>query len=86
MSWNSIPRSTRTRLRLACFKRDGYLCQLRYPGICTVRAEQADHIRDRAIYGDGLDNLQATCTPCNLHKGKPGRTDKAHRPPAGAWW
>jgi 5-methylcytosine-specific restriction endonuclease McrA len=86
MSWGEIPRSVRTALRLAVFARDDYLCQLRYPGICTTVATQADHVRDRAIYGDNLDNLQGACRPCNLHKGKPSGVNPPAPRVEGAWW
>lgn len=86
MSWNDLNPRVRRRLRLAVFARDGWICQLRYEGICTHGAEVADHKRDRAVYGDGLDNLQAACAACNGHKGKPGRLDPPYEAPPGAWW
>lgn len=87
VSWGNLNPRVRARLRLAVFERDGWVCRLRYPGICTHTAEVADHVRDRELYGDGLDNLQAACAACNGHKGKPGRSvDPPHVPPRGAWW
>lgn len=86
MSWGDLPGSIRRRLRIQVFRRDGYLCQLRYPGICTLTAEVADHVRDRALYGDGLDNLQAACAACNGHKGQPKAQDPKHQQHPGAWF
>lgn len=87
MSWAAIPKRARAALRLAVFTRDQGICQLRYEGICTHVATEADHVKARETHGDGLDNLQAACRPCNGHKGKPDRaTDPAHDTPSGAWW
>lgn len=86
MSWAGLSQRKRAALRLAVFERDGYLCRLRYEGICTHTAEVADHIRPRETHGDGLDNLQAACAACNGRKGKPGSHDPAHEVPRGAWW
>ncbi len=85
-SWSAVPRRLRAARRLAVFARDEGLCQLRYPGVCTILAECADHIRDRETHGDDLDNLQAACNPCNLKKGKPKPADPKHEPAQGAWW
>ncbi len=86
MSWGDIPRAARSALRLAVFARDNGTCQLRYEGVCTIVATEADHVRDRATWGDGLDNLQAACRPCNQRKGKPGGADPAPGRVKGAWW
>lgn len=86
MSWSNLPLSRRRALRLAVFARDRHLCQLAYPGICTMVATVADHVRPRETHGDGLDNLQAACAPCNGHKGRPGSRDPGPEPVAGAWW
>jgi 5-methylcytosine-specific restriction endonuclease McrA len=82
MSWSSLPGRTRARLRLACLQRDGYRCQLKLEG-CTTIATTADHIVDRAVAGDGLDNLRAACAWCNGSRGKPGRHDP--EPRSGGW-
>ncbi len=84
-SWSELPSRVRRRLRLAVFARDGYRCQLGLEG-CTIAAEAADHIHDRATHGDGMDNLQAACNSCNLKKGKPSAQDPKHQPAQGAWW
>lgn len=71
MSWASVPPRLRARLRAAVLERDGHRCQLRIPGVCITVADCADHIRPREVAGDGLENLQAACTPCNQAKGDP---------------
>lgn len=91
MSWGGSNRTgglsgaQRARLRRAVLERDGYVCQIRIPGVCTYRASEADHIVDRAVAGDGLGNLQAACKPCNGAggKGAPGRHDPE---PRGCSW
>lgn len=60
-------------------QRDGYRCQLRYPGICTEVATTADKIIPAAQRPDlvyDMSNLAAACQPCNQHK---GRTDDQTR-------
>ena len=48
-------------------ERDGRICQLRYPGICTYRATEVDH-----IYGAANDpdhrHLRSACSPCHAHR------------------
>ena len=83
MSWSDLSPRVRARLRRACLERDGYRCQLRLPGICTTIATTADHIVDRAVAGDGLDNLRAACASCNSSRGEPGREDP--EPRSGGW-
>jgi 5-methylcytosine-specific restriction endonuclease McrA len=49
--------------------RDGYACQLGYPG-CTGRAEHVDHIVPVIRGGsDDPENLRASCAACNLARG-----------------
>lgn len=74
MSWSNLPPRQRARIRAIVLQRDGHRCQLRLPG-CTTIATTVDHIRDRTTAGDGPDNLRAACAPCNMARGKPGRTD-----------
>lgn len=86
MSWGKLSQRQRAKLRLAVFERDNWLCQLAYEGTCTLLAEVADHVNRRETHGDGLDNLQAACRPCNYRKGKPKAVDPGHEIPRGAWW
>jgi 5-methylcytosine-specific restriction endonuclease McrA len=83
MSWSGLSSRERARVRAAVLARDGYRCQIRTPGICTTIATTYDHVVDRAVAGDGLDNGRAACGPCNFSRGKPGREDPEPRP--GGW-
>jgi HNH endonuclease len=60
-------------LRRAHFK-----CEIRYPGVCTGRADVADHIV--AVDEGGLsviENAQAACRPCNQAKSYLRRMERA---------
>jgi len=60
----------------------GYRCQIRYPGVCTGRADVADHI-DPA--GPSVRaNAQASCRACNGAKGYLDKLQTAPRT-AGRW-
>jgi 5-methylcytosine-specific restriction endonuclease McrA len=51
--------------RLRVLERDGYACQLRYPG-CLGRGSQVDHIVQPEAGGtDSLENLRAVCRKCH---------------------
>jgi 5-methylcytosine-specific restriction enzyme A len=55
-------------LRLACLKRDRFLCQLHLSG-CQVRASIADHIVERKAGGaDTLHNLRGVCVSCHAKR------------------
>jgi 5-methylcytosine-specific restriction enzyme A len=57
------------RLRLKILARDGWRCQLNYPGICLIAATQVDHIEGVAAGGnDDEDNLWGVCVPCHRRK------------------
>lgn len=62
------------RIRAQVLARDGYLCQLRLPGVCTVHAPlEGGHVhhtlgKDR---GDDPAHLIAACEACNLAVGEP---------------
>jgi 5-methylcytosine-specific restriction enzyme A len=59
--WASIARKV--------LQRDGFICQLAFPGICKRRASQADHITAVAEGGTNeLDNLRAVCPPCHRRR------------------
>ena len=54
------------RVRAKVLERDGYRCQIGYPG-CTVLATQVDHVRPLSAGGAKYDpaNLRASCRRCN---------------------
>jgi 5-methylcytosine-specific restriction endonuclease McrA len=57
------------KLRLVVLARDGYTCQLQYPG-CTGRATHVDHVLPLRFGGtNDLANLRAACASCNLRRG-----------------
>jgi len=48
-------------VRLACLQRDGYVC-----AHCGGEANEADHVLPASMGGrDVLENLVASCKPCN---------------------
>jgi 5-methylcytosine-specific restriction protein A len=57
------------QMRVRVLERDGYRCQLRYPG-CKGAADTADHTLELWEGGAALDesNLVAACRPCNSRK------------------
>lgn len=58
--------------RLRILDRDGWLCQMRTPGVCTVQATTVNHIIPRSVAPDlSMDesNNEAACRPCNSHDG-----------------
>ena len=56
------------RLREIVLRRDQHTCQM-----CGQEASHVDHIVPRRLMSDNIvdsmDNLQALCSRCNLHKG-----------------
>jgi len=56
---------------MAVLRRDGYVCKVGVPGLCTGKATTVDHIRALADGGALLDpnNCRAACAPCNRHLG-----------------
>ena len=79
------------RIRAFVLARDRYLCQLRYPGICTTRATQVDHIR-QVLHAPELEydptNLRAVCRPCHEHRTglqASGNDRPPHVPPSRSW-
>jgi 5-methylcytosine-specific restriction protein A len=65
----------------AVLKRDGFECQLRFPGICTRKATQVDHIvQPEAGGGSDLANLRAVCIRCHARRtGRQGALAKQRR-------
>ena len=61
------------RVRASVLKRDGWRCQVQLPGTCTGVADCVHHVVGRAVSGDDPRYLVASCTPCNLAIGQPGR-------------
>ena len=56
-------------IRQRALERDGFQCQLRYPGICLGRASQVDHIVQPEAGGDNsLENLRAVCRQCHARR------------------
>jgi hypothetical protein len=55
------------RLRRIVLERDGGLCQIRAHR-CTTKATEVDHINPVDLGGSwwDLDNLRASCKPCNV--------------------
>lgn len=83
MTWGPESRARTTSpehraRRRRVLERDGYMCQLRYPEVCTGRAEEMDH-RDNVAAGGIEDdsNAQAVCRAC--HKKKTGAEAAAAR-------
>lgn len=52
--------------RQRVFERDGWLCQLGFPEVCTVRATECDHKGERDDHR--LTELQAVCSECHKVK------------------
>lgn len=48
------------------FERDQRVCQLAFPGVCTVYATECDHKGDRDDHRVG--SLQAVCSACHRVK------------------
>lgn len=58
------------KIRARVLMRDGYECQLRTSPNCKGDATTVDHLYPVAKGGDdSMDNLVASCGPCNFAKG-----------------
>jgi 5-methylcytosine-specific restriction protein A len=68
--------------RARVLERDGYACQLRYPG-CRGRASEVDHIVQPEAGGtNALENLRAVCRWCHARRtGRQGALAKRRRNP-----
>ncbi|MDX6307021.1 MAG: 5-methylcytosine-specific restriction enzyme [Nocardioidaceae bacterium] len=77
------------RVRPKILQRDGHLCQIRTPGICTHDATTVDHVTATSAGGAPYEpsNLQSACTPCNRHKATAERVAaRANRGPQPRPW
>ncbi|WP_064964441.1 HNH endonuclease [Mycolicibacterium conceptionense] len=82
MTWTGSGKGSQIpqALRRKVFARANNECEIKYPGICTGKAEHVDHIVNLASQGlprgvNDLDGLQAACVPC--HRSKTGREGRA---------
>lgn len=77
-SWQGGSTRRWRRVRAAVLARDGYLCQVRIPGVCTgaapLRGGHVHHTQGKAN-GDDMRSLQASCPACNLHVGDVTKAD-----------
>lgn len=65
------------KTRKAVHERSGGMCEMKVPIICTGRATEIDHIKNRSQgAGHSLDELQAACGPC--HRWKTANPNAAH--------
>jgi len=64
-------RKTRARV----LKRDGEVCQLQIPEVCTGTATHVHHTQDRDNVGDDERFLVAACAACNIRTGDPTLAD-----------
>jgi 5-methylcytosine-specific restriction endonuclease McrA len=80
-TWKGGSTTAWRRLRLAVLERDGYICRLRIPGVCTTRATHCDHVVPKSRGGlDTMENCRASCAACNTHRGAGPDPDPPHRP------
>lgn len=87
-AWDKGSTSAWRKVRALVLRRDGYLCQLRVPGVCTVaaplRGGHAHHIHGRAggcagCAADLPSHIVAACAACNLATGEPAPADPPNR-------
>jgi 5-methylcytosine-specific restriction endonuclease McrA len=68
------------QIRVRVLYRDGWVCHW-----CGGRAEAVDHLIERDAGGShAMENLVASCTPCNSRRSAAYRVAKARRRAAGA--
>lgn len=72
-SWEGGSTRAWRRLRRDVLLRDGGVCQLKIPGVCTGVATHAHHTLGRARTGDDPLYVVAACEACNLKTGDPAR-------------
>lgn len=64
-SWRGGSTRKWRKIREYVLIRDGYVCQVGMPGVCTGKADCAHHIYGREAYGDDPKYIVASCTACN---------------------
>lgn len=77
-AWQGGSTRAHRRARALVLSRDGGLCQLRLQG-CTTVADQAHHVRGKAVTGDDPTFMVASCESCNLQVGDPSKHDPQPR-------
>jgi hypothetical protein len=71
-SWaGGSTRYWREVVRPLVLARDGYVCRIAIPGVCTTAATCVHHTLGKARTGDDPDYCVAACQPCNLAVGDP---------------
>ena len=68
--WAGGSTSATRRQRARILERDGHLCQLQIPHVCTRVGDQAHHVLGKGVSELDAD-IVAACQPCNLHVGQP---------------
>lgn len=77
-SVNRSDTKARRTLRDKVFRRDGYLCRIRYPDICVGIAKDLDRVDN--LQGYSMSNCQAACRPCHRRKSSyEGHAARGHR-------
>lgn len=72
-SWDKGSTRGWRRIRARVLLRDRGMCQLRIPGVCTIKATHVHHTMGRMATGDDERYLVAACEACNLKTGDPTR-------------
>lgn len=72
------------RARAIVLERDGYVCQVRDPRVCTHRATDAHHTLGRGQTGDDPEYMIAACHQCNMAIGDPIKRNP--EPKVTKWW
>lgn len=84
-SWAKGSTRAWRRTRALVLARDGGVCQMRIPGVCTTTATHVHHTQGRARTGDDMRYLVASCQACNLKVGDPTKTADPKPQPRTRW-